>query len=185
MVETSLSGSGEGLGRATDRGYSTAAQSIQRPRMLASVYSGHHLPGRAGLHLGSTTVRRMLSEAGRSNRPAAHQTVTGRHVTSRCPNDVWSCDLTTVPTMLGFWVPWFPFALPQIWPFCWWVAVAIDHFSRRVVGTATFKKEPTSAAVQSFPTRTIKAAGTVPHHLITDSGVQCLPREAWPRLPDL
>jgi hypothetical protein len=22
---------------------------------------------------------------------------------------------------LGFWVSWLPFALPQVWPFCWWL----------------------------------------------------------------
>src|SRR5262249_24016611 len=71
---------------------------------------------RAGLHLGATTVRRMLAKDGRTNRPVARATATGRHVTSRRPNDARLTDLTTVPTMLGFWVPWLPFALPPIWP---------------------------------------------------------------------
>src|ERR1043165_8328333 len=124
---------------------------------------------RAGLHLASTTVRRMLAQKGRTNRPAARATSTERRVTSRRPNHVWLTDLTTVPTMLGFWVPWLPFALPPIWPFCWWVAVAIDHFSRRIVGIAVFKKEPTSAAVQIFLARAIREAGTAPNHLITES----------------
>lgn len=29
----------------------------------------------------------------------------------------------TGPTALGFWASWVPFALPQVWPFCWWVGV--------------------------------------------------------------
>jgi len=26
--------------------------------------------------------------------------------------------------------------LPQRWPFCWWVGVIVDHFSRRIMGVA-------------------------------------------------
>ena len=44
MVGISLSGSGEGLGRATDRGYSTAAFSTQRPVMNSYVTSAPSLP---------------------------------------------------------------------------------------------------------------------------------------------
>ena len=29
-----------------------------------------------------------------------------------------------------------PFALPQCWPFSWWLAVVMDHYSRRVMGFA-------------------------------------------------
>ncbi len=34
-----------------------------------------------------------------------------RPVTSKYPNHVWGCDLTTVPSASGFWVPWLPLAL--------------------------------------------------------------------------
>ena len=91
---------------------------------------------------------------------------------ARRPNEIWHCDLTTVPTLLGFWVPWAPLALPPIWPFCWWVAVVVDHFSRRVMGVAVFTKEPSSKTVRSFLDRAIAAAGTAPEHVITDRGVQ-------------
>jgi putative transposase len=101
-------------------------------------------------------------------RPAA----ANRVVTARRPNQVVHVDLTTVPTSLGFWVPWLPRALPQIWPFCWWVAVVADHFSRRVLGTATFRKEPTSAEVRSFLDRVFAKAGVRPRDLISDKGVQ-------------
>jgi len=97
----------------------------------------------------------------------------GRVVTARRPNHVWHVDLTTVPTALGgFWVPWFPFSLPPIWPFCWFVAVAEDHFSRRIMGVAVFKKEPTSKAIRAFLDRAIQAAGRAPNHLISDHGLQ-------------
>ena len=62
-----------------------------------------------------------------------------RIVTARHAGEVWHVDLTAVPTGPGFWVPWVPFALPQSWPFCWWVGVVVDHFSRAVVGFAIFR----------------------------------------------
>jgi putative transposase len=128
---------------------------------------------RAGLHLGATTVRRMLDEPRRTKpEVAARSTEVGRVVTARHPNHVLHTDLTTVPTPLGFWVPWFPFALPQVWPFSWWVAVVVDHFSRRVLGIAVFKKEPTSLAVRRFLDCVIRQAGVAPDHLITDKGLQ-------------
>jgi hypothetical protein len=40
-------------------------------------------------------------------------------VTAKYPGHVYHLYLTVVPTSSGFWVPWFPFSLPQTWPFCW------------------------------------------------------------------
>ena len=88
---------------------------------------------RAGLHLGATTVGRMLKEPPRATPPEAAVS-SDRVATAKYPNHVWHIDLTTVPTGAGFWAPWLPFALPQRWPFCWWLAVVIDHYSRRVMG---------------------------------------------------
>jgi transposase-like protein len=52
---------------------------------------------RAGLHLGSTTVRRILRDSpGRTPLPAPR--VANRAVTARHPNHVWHVDLTAVPT---------------------------------------------------------------------------------------
>ena len=93
-------------------------------------------------------------------------------VTAKRPNHIWHVNLTTVPTAAGFWATWLPFALPQCWPFCWWVAVAIDHFSRRVMGFAVFAKQPASLAVRAFLGRTIAKAGTAPKYLICDRGSQ-------------
>ena len=67
---------------------------------------------RAGLHLGTTTVGRILKEP---PRPMPSEAVgsTDRVVTAKRANHVWHTDLTTVPTGAGFWAPWLPFALPQ------------------------------------------------------------------------
>jgi putative transposase len=128
---------------------------------------------RAGLHLGATTVRRMLREAEKPKPiKAPSKSAAGRVVTARRPNHVWHTDLSTVPTALGFWVPWFPCAIPPIWPFCWFVGVVEDHFSRRIMGVATFKKEPTSKAIRAFLDRVIRSAGRAPNHLISDKGTQ-------------
>jgi putative transposase len=133
---------------------------------------------RAGLHLGPTTVRRMLRDApGRT--PVEASVVTPRVVTARGPNHVWHLDLTTAPTSLGFWTAWLPFALPQRWPFCWWLAIAVDHYSRRVVGFGSFPQQPSSAAVRAFVQRAIGEVNVAPRHLITDQGEQFRCRGFW------
>ena len=82
---------------------------------------------RAGLHLGSTTVGRILKEKPHHEPFAASSDPAGkgRIVTAKYPGHLWHVDLTTVPTG-GFWTSWLPFALPQKWPFCYWVAVAFE-----------------------------------------------------------
>jgi transposase InsO family protein len=126
---------------------------------------------RAGLHLGTTTVARML-ETAEAPRPVAAAADAGRDLHSNRPNHIWHIDLTTVPTACGFWVPWLPWALPQRWPFCWWVAVVVDHFSRRITGFAVFTQNPTSLAVRQLLDRIIRVVGESPAHLITDHGTQ-------------
>jgi len=71
-----------------------------------------------------------------------------------------------------FWVPWLPFVLPQVWPFCWWVAVGIDHFSRRVMGVAVFKRPPTFQQMAAFLRRTIRKTRAKPRYIISDKGPQ-------------
>ncbi len=60
---------------------------------------------RAGLHLGATTVGRILKESPRST-PRKASATTRRVVTAREPNHVWHIDQTTVPMGGGFWAPW-------------------------------------------------------------------------------
>ncbi len=124
---------------------------------------------RAGLHLGSTTVGRILKEAPHLATPNSAE-ASGRVVTAKKPNHVWHIDLTTVPIGGGFWVPWLPFALPQCWPFAWWLAVIIDHYSRRAMGVALYAKPPTSLAIRAFLGRTISDTKVMPNHFICDKG---------------
>jgi putative transposase len=140
---------------------------------------------RAGLHLGATTVGRILKDTGPvpEDVAGALDVIERRHVTAKRPGDVWHVDLTVVPTGAGFWVPWLPFALPQSWPFCWWVAVIVDHFSRAVVGFAVFFGSPTAQEVQRFLDRTVSRAGRPPKYIVADKGKQfwCTCFKRWCR----
>jgi len=122
---------------------------------------------RAGLHHGATTVRRILKETPHAKPPEAAVT-SDRVVTAKRPNHVWHIDLTTVPTAGGFWASWLPFAIPQCWPFCWWLAVVIDHHSRRAIAFAVFPKRPNSLALRTFLGRTITRVKATPKYLICD-----------------
>ena len=64
------------------------------------------------------------------------------------------------------------FAKLQRWPFAWWVAVAVDHASRSVVGLAVFNHRPDSAEVTSFLSRAIERVKASPRTIITDQGVE-------------
>jgi transposase InsO family protein len=125
---------------------------------------------RAGLHLGVTAVGRILKEELQSGPGDASPST--RVVTAKRPNHVWHVDLTAVPTALGFWAPWLPFALPQCWPFCWWVAVVIDHHSRRVMDIDIFRNNPTAVSVSHFLECAIHTASATPKYIISDKGQQ-------------
>ena len=58
--------------------------------------------------------------------------------------------------------------MPQCWPFCWWLAVVIDHYSRRAMGFAIFPKRPDSLSVRRFLGRTITRTNATPKYLICD-----------------
>ena len=93
--------------------------------------------GRAGLHIASSTVRRMLNRKPAAEPPASPASAENpdqppssakpRTVIANYPNHVWGLDTTAVPTSAGFWTTCLPFSFAQSWPFCWWVAVVIDH----------------------------------------------------------
>ena len=135
---------------------------------------------RAGLHLAISTVGRFINEVP-TEEPTPQtelleETIIEesepRIVTAQYPHHVWHIDLTAVPTACGFWTPWLPNALSQRWPFCWWVAAIIDHFSRRVVSFAIFDKQPTSKDIQNFLTRAIRKERQKPKYIISDKGPQ-------------
>jgi transposase InsO family protein len=137
---------------------------------------------RAGLILGATTIRRMIRERGDPPEDDAEVRAPRRkRVVARYPGHTWHVDLTAVPTRAGFWVPWLPFSLPQRWPFCWWVAVAVDQVSRTLVGFAVFDQIPSASEVQSFLNRAIRAGRTAPKYVITDKGKQfwCRSFKRW------
>jgi transposase InsO family protein len=131
---------------------------------------------RAGLHLGKTTIERYIKEKHTEPEEGAVDTVTDDEaqcvVAARYPNHVWHVDLTTVPVAVGFWVPWRPQALQQCWPFCWWLAIVIHHYSRRVMGFAVFRKQPTSVDIRAFLGRLMARSRTRPKYIICDEGTQ-------------
>jgi putative transposase len=151
------------------------AYTVQRLKVLCPAMGKQKIAetlARAGLHLGATTVARMiqtprLPESGDSPKPKHERRLAAKH-----PNHVWHCDLSIVPLVSGFWTPWLPWTLSQCFPFCWWIAVVVDQYSRRVVNTGTFFKQPTSEQVRALLGRAIHQAGTGPKHLVCDRGRQ-------------
>jgi putative transposase len=159
---------------------------VQRLKVLCPALGKRQIAttlARAGLHLGQTTVGRMLNRSPRFEPPRSQSGPSPRVVHAKQINHIWHVDLTTVPIGGGFWTTWLPLAVPQCWPLCWWVAVVVDHFSRRVMGIATFSGQPTSVAIRAFLGRTIQQAGGPPKHLICDIGSQfwCAGFKAWCR----
>jgi putative transposase len=118
--------------------------------------------------------------SGPEHTPAEETIVRRRRVVARYPGHTLHVDLTTVPTRAGFWVPWFPFSVPQRWPFSWWLAVAVDQVSRALVGFAVFSESPSSEDIQRFLTRVIRASQT-PRYIVTDKGKQfwCRSFKRW------
>jgi transposase InsO family protein len=161
-----------------------ARYSVQRLKLLCPSMGKVQIAGvlaRASLHLGSTTVGRIIKEQPAPPPVREIPETDERHVTAKHPNHVWNVDLTTVPISGGFWVPWSPLTLPQCWPFCWWVAVVLDHYSRRVMGFGVFRNIPSSEDIQAFLDRTIRISGASSKHLISDKGGQfwCEGFKAW------
>ena len=67
---------------------------------------------------------------------------------------------------------WFRFALPQRFPFCWWVALVLDHYSRRVLGFSVYESQPSGTALRRLLGRVIGNVKASPKYLITDKGKQ-------------
>jgi putative transposase len=165
---------------------------VQRLRVLCPLMGKRKIAetlARAGLHLGTTTVQRMSKDHGPEAAAAKvepgdeREQVGKRTVTASYPDHVWNVDLTVIPTRAGFWTMLGPFSWLQRWPFCYWLAVVVDHFSRRAIGFAVFLQRPTAKDVNTFLGRTIRAVGGKPRYVITDKGKQlwCDTFEAWCR----
>lgn len=138
---------------------------------------------RAGLVLAKTSVERLAGRKlpVRPTPPASPKEKTpkalaasesGLIVTARAPNYVWHLDITTMPTLGGFWTPWWPFTVPSGWPFCWHVLVVVDHLSRAPVARAVFKQVPAAEDVCAVLEAGVAFAGRAPRHLVSDQGVQ-------------
>ena len=128
--------------------------------------------GRAGIHIGKTTVDRILKEnpAVTPEPSSSGDNSKSCRIVSKYANHTWHADLTAVPISGGFWTPWLPNALWQHWPICWWQLNVVDHFSRRSMGFAAFKKRPTSEEVTAALDLIIEREQAKPKHLIVDQG---------------
>jgi putative transposase len=138
---------------------------------------------RAGIHLGATTVKRILERRRRESPPppppsssaSAEETaaaVPNKPVTAKATHHVWQIDLTLVPVFGGLSVAWLPFSLPQCWPFCWWVACVIDQYSRRILATAEFGGPPTAVEIRSVLAGATRRWESTPKYLVSDQGSQ-------------
>ena len=131
--------------------------------------------GRAGLHLAPTTVRRFrrASRRPKSAPPSAPNPARlYPGIVAKAPYRLFHVDLTAVKRVRGFWAPWFPFSLPQCWPFCWWVVGVIDHYSRAVLALKAFRANPTSAEVIGVLQAAMRKADRQPRYIISDQGPQ-------------
>jgi len=68
-------------------------------------------------------------------------------------------------------------ALPQGWRFCWGIGTAVDRYSRRVMGFAVYRGQPSSVAIRDVLERLFRRVGARPRHLISDQRRQLLAKE--------
>ncbi len=126
---------------------------------------------RAGIHIGKTTVQRILKERPtESPEPTIDDTGKQCRIVSKYPSHTWHADLTAVPISGGFWTNWVPNAIWPRWPICWWILNVVDHYSRRCMGVAVFRSKPSSEEVTTAVTRIMFAERIRPKHLIVDQG---------------
>ena len=128
---------------------------------------------RAGIHIAKTTVERILKEKpAKDPGPASADTGKQCRIVSKYPSHTWHADLTAVPISGRFWTSWIPNALWQRWPVCWWLLNVVDHFSRRSMGFAVFKRSPSSEEVTAALDRIILKEDIQPKYIIVDQGSQ-------------
>lgn len=134
---------------------------------------------RSGMTLAASSVGRIVKSATPDKPfmpdPEVHPEEEIKVVTSRHPDHTWMIDLTVVPTHFGMHTEWEPESLPQLWPFCWWVAVVIDHFSRKVKGILAFPAPPSSEQITDLLGKIISNTGKTPKYIISDKGMQFHP----------
>ena len=130
--------------------------------------------GRASIHIGRTTVQRILKEKPvEPSEPTADNTGKQCRIVSKHPSHTWHADLTTMPISGGFWTNWLPNAIWQRWPVCWWLLNVVDNYSRRSIGFAVFKNRPSSREVTAALVRIMFAERIQPKHIIVDHQFKC------------
>ncbi len=137
---------------------------------------------RAGIHLGRSTVQRILREEPAEMPEPPSDASGGRcRIVAKYAGHTWHADLTAVPISGGFWTYWVPHAIRQRWPVCWWLLNTVDHYSRRSMGFAVFRSKPSSEEVTAAFDHILRKEGTKPKHLIVDQGSQfkCEHFEQW------
>ena len=128
---------------------------------------------RAGIHIGKTTVERILKEKpAKAPESASADTEKRCRIVAKYPSHTWHTDLTAVSIGGGFWTNWVPNAIWQHWPVCWWLLNVVDHFSRRSMGFAVFKSKPSSEEVTAAMDRIMLEEDVRPKHIIVDQGSQ-------------
>jgi transposase InsO family protein len=127
---------------------------------------------KAGFILSASTVGRILKSSTNPPKEPDSCSISKQTIYARYPNHIWHIDLTVIPASGGFWISWLPFAVPQVWPFCWWLACILDQYSRCVIGFAIFEKQPTAVQMRCFLMKAIRKVNCRPRHIITDKGVQ-------------
>ncbi len=154
---------------------------VQKIKVLVPAFGKKKIAGfflRAGLDLSATSVGRFL-KAPPSNKledpeddSVSEKEEKIKRVISRYPNHTFMIDLTAVPINGGFSCTWMPKSIRQSWPFCWWVAIVIDHFSRKVIGFSIFFKQPESKDIITLLNRVIRRLKRKPKYIISDKGKQ-------------
>ena len=126
---------------------------------------------RAGIHIGKTTVERILKE--RPVEPPnptddnGDQQVSHRIEISRPHLERGFDGGADFGRLLDAWIPT---SISQRWPVCWWVLNVIDHFSRRSMGCRRLP-EPADLRRGHCGVGSHHVRGTVqPKHLIVDQG---------------
>ena len=147
---------------------------VQRLRTLCPTMGRRRVAdvlARAGLHLASSTVRRMSIRPRGEGDPEPGAAIR-RQLVAKAPNDIWGVDLTVVPAHGGLWTLLRPWAWLQRWPFCLWVAAVVDGRSRRAIGFAVYRQQPTSRDVAALLRRAATSSGSKPRSVVTDRGPQ-------------
>ena len=128
---------------------------------------------RAGMHIGKSTVERILKERPVKPPHPTHENgqINRLRIVSKYPGHTWNADLTAVPIAGGFWTLWIPNSISPRWPACWWVLNVIDHFSRR---SARMRRLPEPAPPPPRSRRrwiaSCPQSRCDPKHLIVDQG---------------